>query len=88
VESLDQGLRGRFTTVSGRLIADTPADLGAMEQAFRSYNDGLTGTLVDNFGVAWDEVKLESYEPQGRVLCLAHNGAATRSYVARFQHLI
>lgn len=87
VESLDQGLRGRFTIVSGRMIAPDGATLGTYEANFRSYNDGLSGDLVDNFGSVWPSVKLESFEPQGRIERFANTGAYHRRYTARFQHL-
>lgn len=86
VESLDQGLRGRFTLVKGMLIGANPVALGVLEDNFRSFNDGFTYDLVDNFGGVWPNVKLESFEPQGRAMPLIPYGWC-RSYVARFHHL-
>ena len=87
VESLDQGLRGRYTTVTGRLVAADPTNLALAENAFRDFNDGLTHVLIDNFGAVWPDVKLESFEPQGRVQRMAWSGYCTRRYTARFLHL-
>jgi hypothetical protein len=87
IESLDQGLRGRFTTVTGRLWGYNGAGLAAAEETLRAYNDGLTHVLVDTLGRAWPYVKLETFEPQGRIQILAGSGLVTREYVARFLHL-
>lgn len=87
IESLDQGLRGRFTVVSGRLSGATPTDLAAAEETLRAFNDGAAHTLVDTNGLTWLDVKLESFEPQGRVQRFADSGLAHRRYTARFLHL-
>lgn len=86
VESLDQGDRGRFTSVVGMLVADTPADLGVLETLFRSYNDGNTYVLTDAYGFNWPNVKLESFEPQPPAFPLVPYGWCRR-YTARFRHL-
>lgn len=88
VESLDQGLRGRFTNVSGRLYGFSPGDLAAAEETFRSYNDGYARVLVDTRGVAWPYVKLLSFEPEMHVRLLAAQGIYTRRYTAQFMHLV
>ena len=86
VESLDQGLRGRFTMATGLLFGQDPVSQGAAEALFRSYNDGNLYLLVDNFGTAWPNVRLESFEPQGQVRVQAGQGYY-RPYTARFRHL-
>lgn len=86
-ESLDQGFDGRFTVVTGLLIAPDAATLNSLENLFRSYNDGYARTLVDNFGNSWDFVKLDSFEPEGKVRIAAGPGYVFRPYTARFLHL-
>jgi hypothetical protein len=88
IEALDQGLHGRYTTVSGRFV-ETAGGVGAIasaEAAFRGFNDGQTHTLVDTMGTTWLNVMLESFEPQGKVE-LWGNGYTSRRYTARFLHL-
>jgi hypothetical protein len=87
IESLDQGDRGRFTTVTGLLFGGDPPSQGAAEALFRSYKDGLVYLLTDAYGVSWPFVKLESFEPQGRVMPLLGVGWY-RAYTARFRHLV
>lgn len=87
VESLDQGLRGRFTNVVGRLAGVDQFDLAGAEELFRSYNDGNSYTLVDTNGTTWLNVKLESFEPQGKVQTIGGSGYVMRKYAARFEHL-
>lgn len=67
LEELDQGQRGRFLVVTGRLKGAGYAALNGAEGLIRSYNDGLAHVLVDQFGNAWTNAKLESFEPQGQV---------------------
>lgn len=89
-EELDQGLRGRFTTVSGTLTGSDPGSLDAAEALFRSYNDGSVYVLIDNLGRAWTFVKLESFEPQGRIRVMNAPGGGViymRTYQSRFKHL-
>ena len=86
LETLDGGLRGRATHVSGLLFGNSPAALSASEAVFRSFNDGIARTLVDNFGAPWSNVRLESFQPQGRVL-QSPFGYYFRTYQARFLHL-
>lgn len=87
LESLDGGLRGRYTNVSGKLYGTTAAYLASAEETLRAFNDGLTHTLVDTYGLIWLNVKLETFEPQGRVQVYAGNGIYWRPYAARFLHL-
>src|SRR5262249_27586323 len=65
LEPLDGGSRGRFTHATGVLFGSSAAALAASEAQFRSFNDGIARTLVDNFGAAWPNVRLESFLPWG-----------------------
>jgi hypothetical protein len=86
LESLDGGSRGRVTRVTGLISGTTPLELAAAESAFRSNNDGKARTLVDTLGVSWPNVRLEAFEPHGRIRRSLW-GAMFRSYQARFLHL-
>lgn len=86
LESLDGGLRGRFTQVSGLLYGVSPAGLAASESLFRSFNDGIARALVDTLGVTWTSVRLDFFQPQGRVR-RSPGGMLFRAYKARFLHL-
>ncbi len=86
LETLDGGLRGRATSVTGLLSGPTAAALAAAEAGFRSFNDGLARTLVDQFGTTWANVRLESFQPRGRVKQSPY-GYFFRPYYARFLHL-
>jgi hypothetical protein len=86
LESLDGGMRGRVTHVTGLLLGSTPVGLATAEGSFRSFNDGIARILVDNFGTAWPSVRLEFFQPRGRVRQSPH-GVFFRNYQARFFHL-
>ena len=86
LESLDGGLRGRVTNVSGLIYSTPSATLGSLEFLFRSYNDGVARVLVDTLGTSWMNVRLESFTPIGRVR-QSPFGILFRSYQARFLHL-
>jgi hypothetical protein len=86
LESLDGGLRGRVTQATGLLYGTSAALLANAEGLFRSFNDGIARTLVDTLGVAWPNVRLDSFQPQGRVR-QSPGGVLFRSYQARFLHL-
>jgi hypothetical protein len=86
LESLDGGLRGRVTHVTGLLYGPSAPSLASAEALFRSFNDGIARTLVDTLGAAWPNVRLESFQPQGRVR-QSPAGVMFRSYQARFLHL-
>lgn len=86
LETLDGGLRGRSTQVSGLLYGNTPAQLAAAEALFRSFNDGGARDLVDTLGTLWPSVRLGSFQPQGRVW-QSPGGVFYRPYSARFLHL-
>jgi hypothetical protein len=86
LESLDGGLRGRVTQVTGLLFGESPAALAGVEAIFRSFNDGITRPLVDTLGIGWPNVRLESFQPQGRIR-QSPGGILFRAYKARFLHL-
>ena len=86
LETLDGGLRGRVTNVSGLLYGASASSLATTESMFRSFNDGITRILVDNLGVTWFNVRLDSFQPQGRVK-QSPSGYFFRPYQARFLHL-
>ncbi len=86
LETLDGGARGRVTEVTGVLFGPTPGALATAESAFRSYSDGLTRVLVDSLGTTWTSVRLETFQPTGRVR-QSPQGLFFRSYQARFLHL-
>ena len=87
VEVKPLGTRGRVSVAVGTQVAFDPGGLLALELLAMNYNDGRTYTLVDNFGAIWFNVRLTSYEPQGRVLQDA-DGFFVRDYVATFQHAL
>ncbi len=86
LESLDGGLRGRVTHVAGLLYGNSPAALASSEALFRSYNDGGTRPLIDTLGQVWATVRLESFQPLGRIR-QSPGGMLFRTYKARFLHL-
>ena len=86
LEALDGGLRGRTTSVSGLLTGQTAGLLAGAEGTFRSFNDGVARLLVDQFGTVWSSVRLESFQPLGRVK-QSPAGSFFRPYHARFLHL-
>src|SRR5689334_1561156 len=86
LESLDGGSRGRVTHVTGLLYGNSAASLVSAESLFRSFNDGIVRPLVDTLGMAWPNVRLESFQPQGRIR-QSPGGILFRSYKARFLHL-
>jgi hypothetical protein len=86
LESIDGGARGRTTSVSGLLYGSSPASLAATESQFRSFNDGVTRPLVDTLGTTWLNVRLQMFQPQGRIR-QSPSGILFRAYKARFFHL-
>src|SRR5690242_8710740 len=66
LESLDGGMRGRLTHVTGLLYGTSPAGLASAEALFRSFHDGIARVLIDNFGVAWSSVRMTQFQPRGR----------------------
>lgn len=89
MEELDGGFRGHMTMVSGRLVGFKAAgglgDLIAALAAFRNLFDGNAYTLVDSFGAAWNNVKMESFDPQPPVIQTPDQWFVT--YTALFKHL-
>ena len=86
LESLDGGLRGRMTQASGLLYGGSPVSLATSESLFRSFNDGVARVLIDTLGVSWTSVRLDYFQPQGRVR-RSPSGLLFRAYKARFLHL-
>jgi hypothetical protein len=86
LESLDGGMRGRVTHVTGLLYGASSGLLAANEAQFRSFNDGIARTLVDTLGGIWPNVRLVSFQPRGRVRQSPYR-VFFRSYQARFLHL-
>jgi hypothetical protein len=86
LESLDGGSRGRVTEVTGLLYGGSPTVLASAESLFRSFNDGVARPLVDTLGTTWANVRLELFQPLGRVR-QSPGGVLFRSYKARFLHL-
>lgn len=86
LEALDGGFRGRVTFATGLLYGASAASLAAAESQFRSFNDGVTRPLVDTLGTTWLNVRMDSFQPQGRVR-QSPAGILFRAYKARFLHL-
>jgi hypothetical protein len=86
LEMLDGGSRGRVTEVKGLLYGPSPLALAASESTFRSYDDGVTRNLIDSLGTNWANVRLESFQPIGRIR-QSPFGVFFRAYRARFLHL-
>jgi hypothetical protein len=86
LESLDGGFRGRITKAHGVLYGESAFLLASAEGLFRSYNDGLVRTLVDNLGTAWQNVRLLTFQPIGRARQSA-DGTFFRAYQAQLLHL-
>ena len=86
LEMLDGGFRGRTTRVRGVLYGQSAILLASAEGLFRSYNDGVARTLVDNLGTAWANVRLLAFQPTGRARQSA-DGTYFRAYQAQFLHL-
>lgn len=90
LEELDQGLRGRFTVVTGIHSAPDPFSLAAAQNLFRSYNDGLAYVLVDTLGNTWSPVKYDSFSPSPKIRVMNAPGGGVvyfQSYQARLKHL-
>ena len=88
VESIALGGRGRYVEVQGLLWgAATGADLTALDNAIRAYQDGLAGVLVDNTGYSWPYAILETFDPDPRIKFDRFLGYHHK-YSARFRLLI
>ena len=86
LESLDMGMRGRNTTVEGMLYGFDKYSLGQAILYFESYIDGHAYVLVDKFGIAWANVKLEQFQYDPKIGIDAYYGLMVR-YSAVFHHL-
>jgi hypothetical protein len=86
VEILDHGARQRYTQVSGQLRGETEYELGMAENYFRKYKDPYGYVLVTTDGLIWEQVKLESFEPQPPIRIDNMGGFVFRNYRARFIH--
>src|SRR5262245_46788014 len=86
LECLAGGSRGRVTDVIGLLYGNSPTTLSSAESLFRSFHDGVARPLVDTLGATWPNVRLETFQPLGRVR-QSPGGILFRSYKARFLHL-
>lgn len=86
IESLYGGQRGRVTMVKGLLGGSSGAGLAAALTTFESFHDGVAGVLVDTLGRTFLNVKLESFQPKGKIFVGA-NGNVYQSYEARFVHM-
>ncbi len=86
LEAIDGGSRGATTFSSGLLYGSSAPGLAAAEALFRSFDDGIPRTLVDTFGTPWAGVRLQSFQPWGRVKQSPY-GYFFRPYQGRFLHL-
>jgi hypothetical protein len=86
VSQLILGQRGAVTNASGRIYGWTVADLNAWRMIWFSYYDGVPYLLVDNFGVPWPNVVLDSFTPQDRIVRDNLLGYSMK-YTAVFNHL-
>jgi hypothetical protein len=86
LEAIDGGSRGGSTVASGLLYGSSASALAASEALFRSFDDGIARTLVDTFGASWAGVRLQSFQPWGRVKQSPY-GYYFRPYQGRFLHL-
>jgi hypothetical protein len=88
VEVLDFGSRMRTTQVAGRLIGDSPGEVGVYETRFRNYRNPYAYSLLTTEGILWNDVMLDTFAPQGRLMGDGSTGQFWRSYHATFIHLI
>lgn len=86
LESLDGGLRGRVTSVSGLIYGNSPSNCASNVETFRSYNDGLYYNLVDTSGTTWANVRLLDFDPEENGFPHTQLGYVRR-YRAAFFHL-
>jgi len=85
LEVLDGGSRGRTTLAAGMLFGPTAPALAVAEATFHAMNDGVARMLVDTSGVIHPGVRLESFQPMGRIR-RSPAGYFLRAYRARFLH--
>lgn len=87
-ECLDFGYRLRNTAAAGRLIGNSPEEVGLYESRFRSYHNAYAYTLYTTEGMTWLNVILDTFTPQGRLMGDGSAGQYWRAYRATFLHLI
>lgn len=90
--AIDLGTRGGQTHVEGWLTGATVSDVVSAESAFRTFqSNGGAFTLVDNAGVTWSNVILDTFAPSPgfREVIDVANGftGMGRHYTATFLHL-
>jgi hypothetical protein len=88
VECLDFGSRMRTTQVAGRLIGDSPEEVGMYETRFRNYRNAYAYTLLTTEGILWNNVMLDTFAPTGRLMGDPGTQQFWRAYRATFLHLI
>jgi hypothetical protein len=70
---IDQGLRSRTLTVTGRLTGATASLVASAAEAIAQLCDGQSHTLTDNNGRVFERVLVEAFEPGviqlGRAWC-------------------
>ena len=64
---VDMGRRGRTIEQTGRLAADTAAELETLIGQVASYVDGQTHILIDNHSLTYQTVILELFELTGPI---------------------
>lgn len=88
LNAISLGGRGGVTTVTGTLVAATPADMLASEQIFRDFQQSATANLlIDDLGEGWFGVVLIGYRRTSRQWVDAA-GFVSVDYEATFLHLI
>jgi len=61
---IDMGRRARTIEQTGRLQASTASELATLIDAIIALHDGNPYTLVDNHGLAYSNVLIDSFAPQ------------------------
>ena len=87
LESLDQGFRGGRAVATGWHGGHLPAGLNAVQALVRSYYDGRSYLLVDQFGNGWPFTMLDTFETVGPVVQDLQTGWHWQQYQATFIHL-
>ena len=81
---LDIGMRSRTITQQGRLQASSAAALNSLISAIEQFVDGQAHVLVDNHGLSYPKVILETFEP---ATPLQHGRGFWCDYVANYRQL-
>ena len=61
---MDMGLRSRLIHQQGRLQAETAGDLSDIIALIEQFIDGELHTLVENHGITYSSVLLETFQPE------------------------